>query len=168
MAGNAILTLNGTVTFTDNKLNGYEGGDAKGGAIYVFNAILTLNGTVSFTNNEANTSFEVGGTGGAVYLYNSLNPFIYCMRLKSVQQMNASSNSLARICPMVLMSNLFSRTTLLMMYGGAIDNCKLTHGLDSYKSGEMFDMLAHIENENATPLIRFVFATVRVSFQLLP
>ena len=82
MAGNAILTLNGTVTFTDNKLNGYEGGDAKGGAIYVFNAILTLNGTVSFTNNEANTSFEVGGTGGAVYLYNSLNPFIYCTEVE--------------------------------------------------------------------------------------
>ena len=70
------------VTFTDNKLNGYEGGDAKGGAIYAFNAILTLNGTVSFTNNEANTSFEVGGTGGAVYLYNSLNPFIYCTEVE--------------------------------------------------------------------------------------
>ena len=32
-----------------------------------------------------------------------------------------------------------------MLYGGAIDNCKLT-GLDSYRSGEVFDMLVHIED----------------------
>ena len=31
------------------------------------------------------------------------------------QNKNASFNSLARICPMVLMSNLFSRTTLLIL-----------------------------------------------------
>ena len=31
------------------------------------------------------------------------------------QEKNASSNSLARICPMVLMFNLSSRTTLLML-----------------------------------------------------
>jgi len=29
------------------------------------------------------------------------------------------------------------------MHSGAIDNCKLTHGLDSYSSGEVFDMLAY-------------------------
>ena len=29
-----------------------------------------------------------------------------------------------------------------MLYGGAIDNCKLT-GLDSYNSGEVFDMIVH-------------------------
>ena len=30
-----------------------------------------------------------------------------------------------------------------MLYGGAIDNCKLTHGLDSHNSGEVFDMMVH-------------------------
>ena len=30
-----------------------------------------------------------------------------------------------------------------VLYGGAIDNCKLTHGLDSYNSGEVFDMIVH-------------------------
>ena len=30
-----------------------------------------------------------------------------------------------------------------MLYGGAIDHCKLTHGLDSYSSGEVFDMIVH-------------------------
>ena len=32
-----------------------------------------------------------------------------------IQKKNASFNSQARICPMVLMSNLFSRTILLML-----------------------------------------------------
>ena len=31
-----------------------------------------------------------------------------------------------------------------VLYGGAIGNCKLT-GLESYRSGEVFDMLVHIE-----------------------
>ena len=30
-----------------------------------------------------------------------------------------------------------------VLYSGAIDHCKLTHGLDSYSSGEVFDMLAY-------------------------
>ena len=34
-----------------------------------------------------------------------------------------------------------------MLYGGAIDHCKLT-GLESYSSGEVFDMLVHNENDN--------------------
>ena len=34
-----------------------------------------------------------------------------------------------------------------VLYGGAIDNCKLT-GLDSYSSGEVFDMIVHIEDGN--------------------
>ena len=40
-----------------------------------------------------------------------------------------------------------------MLYGGAIDNCKLT-GLESAsRSGEVFDMLVHIENDNTNPTI---------------
>ena len=34
-----------------------------------------------------------------------------------------------------------------MLYGGAIDHCKLI-GLDSYSSGEVFDMIVHIEDDN--------------------
>ena len=50
---------------------------------------------------------------------------------------------------MVLTPNLFSKTTLLVwqevsyMHGGTIDHCKLTHGLDSYSSGEVFNMIVH-------------------------
>ena len=34
-----------------------------------------------------------------------------------------------------------------VLYGGEIDDCKLT-GLDSYNSGEVFDMIVHIEDDN--------------------
>ena len=62
------------------------------------------------------------------------------------QKKNVSFNSLVRNMPIQLMSNLFSSTTLLTMqevcYMVVIDNCKLT-GLESNKSGEVFDMLFH-------------------------
>ena len=35
-----------------------------------------------------------------------------------------------------------------MLYGGAIDNCRLA-GLDSHDSGAAFDMLFHIEDDNS-------------------
>ena len=71
-AVNAILTLNGTVRFTNNEAkNSFVGGETQGGAICALNTTLTLNGTVRFTNNEASNSFEGGGSGGGVYLYKS-------------------------------------------------------------------------------------------------
>ena len=39
-----------------------------------------------------------------------------------------------------------------VLYGGAIDNCKLT-GVDSHGSGEVFDILVHIEDDNTTSSI---------------
>ena len=39
-----------------------------------------------------------------------------------------------------------------MLYGGAIDNCKL-FGQDSHGSGEVFDKLVHIEDDNTTSSI---------------
>ena len=38
------------------------------------------------------------------------------------------------------------------LYGGAIDNCKLT-GLDSYSSGQVFDNIVNIEDDNTTSII---------------
>ena len=39
-----------------------------------------------------------------------------------------------------------------VLYGGEIDDCKLT-GLDSYNSGEVFDMIVHIEDDNTNSTI---------------
>ena len=63
------------------------------------------------------------------------------------QKKIAAFNSLVRICLMVLMSILFSRITAAVagdvLFGGAIDNCKLAPGLDSYSSGEVFDKIVY-------------------------
>ena len=56
-----------------------------------------------------------------------------------------------------------------VLYGGAIDNCKLTHGLDSHSSGKVFDMIVH--NNNTTtqlqtfPLTQSKYAHVKTIFQ---
>ena len=39
-----------------------------------------------------------------------------------------------------------------VLYGGAIDNCELTD-LNSYNSGEAFDMLVHYEDDDTTSSI---------------
>ena len=46
------------------------------------------------------------------------------------------------------------------MHGGANDNCKITHGLESHISGEMFDMIVHNNDSKDTtiPLIHFKHA----------
>ena len=65
---------------------------------------------------------------------------------------NASFNFQARICPFsidvqfVFVDNSADAAGSVL-YGGAIDNCTLT-GLHSYSSGDVFDMLFHIENNS--------------------
>ena len=39
-----------------------------------------------------------------------------------------------------------------VLYGGTIDDCKIT-GLEPYSSGEVFDMLVHIKNDNTNSSI---------------
>ena len=149
---NAALSFNGTSIFISNS----AGSD--GGAIHASgNSTLTfISGTNNFINNSANSD------GGALYLENSTfsilsktivvweknhaihggaiyvddKPFIYTV-LKQIhvqQAITASFNFLTKIYPKVSISNLFTKTTLLMLhagsvlYGGAIDNCKLMHG----------------------------------------
>ena len=57
-----------------------------------------------------------------------------------------------------------------VLYGGAIDNCKLTHGLDSYSSGEVFNMIATTKTLITTqlqtfPLTHFTCAHVKKTIQ---
>ena len=43
----------------------------------------------------------------------------------------------------LIFKNNFADDAGSVLYGGVIDNCKLTHGLDSYSSGEVFDMIVY-------------------------
>ena len=103
--------------------------------------------TVFWNNNHATY-------GGAIYV-TDVSPVGYCTSFAAyVSKKIAFFNFLVRICPMVLTSNLFSWTIWLMLpevflYRGVIDNCKVTD-LDSYSSGEVFDKIAHNEDESIT------------------
>ena len=60
------------------------------------------------------------------------------------QKKNASINSLSNGIDVQLIFKKNSADVAgSVLYGGAIDNCKLTHGLDSHNSGEVFDMIVH-------------------------
>ena len=223
-AVNAVLTLNGTVSFTNNKVNSFLGGRAEGGAICALNATLTLNGTVSFTNNEVNNNFVGSATGGGVYLQtstlsilsnttvywenncaylggaicindsirggthggdfpnmstisistnttvywennhahlggsiyvdDSFNPFIYCTQIEKCTPNECffqlpGQNLSSGLDAQFIFKNNSADDAGSVLYGGAIDTCRLT-GLESYSSGEVFDMLAHGEDENTT------------------
>ena len=57
-----------------------------------------------------------------------------------------------------------------VLHGGTIDNCKLTHGLDLYSSGKVFDMLVHNNDTITTqlqtfPVIHFKYAHVKLILQ---
>ena len=125
-----MLSLNGTSTIESNK----------NGAISASDTTLVLNGMISFTNNKGSNSYVDGGSGGgdnstlfilpdttvnwdnnhanlrgAIYVFDdNSNPVITVVKFSLKSKENVSFNSLARICLMVLMFNLFSRTTLLI------------------------------------------------------
>ena len=84
--------------------------------------------------------------GGAIYVKQS-NPFVYCQAQICIKQekcffqlpgQNLSNSINVRL---VFQSNSAGAAGS-MLYGGAIDNCKLT-GLDSNSSGEVFDMIVY-------------------------
>ena len=106
----STLILNGTVNFTSNGHNrGTVNGDATyGGGLYMAQktALSILpNTTVYWEKNHASY-------GGAIFVRDAI-PLSYCIHI--YQKKIAFFNFLGRICPVVLMPNLFSITTLLML-----------------------------------------------------
>ena len=144
---NSTLTFNGTIYFIDN--GHYEGGDysldgyAYGGGVYIgLNSISILpNTTMYWENNHATF-------GGAIYVEDA-SPLSYCTTIAAyipkeecffkLPGKNLSNN----IDVQLVFRNNSADDAGSVLYGGAIDNCKLTHGLDSYSSGKVFDMLVH-------------------------
>ena len=57
--------------------------------------------------------------------------------------------------------------SVLYMHSNAIDNCKLTHGLESHISGKVFDMIVHNNDskDSTIPLIHFKYAIVNLTIQ---
>ena len=151
-ADNAVLTLNGTVSFTNNEGDNANGGDGNGGGVHLSNSTISIlsNTTVYWENNHANV-------GGAIYVDDISNPFIYCTHVDKCTpnecffQLPGQNLSNGLDVHLVFKNNYADAGSVL--YGGAIDYCRLT-GMDSYSSGEVFDMLVHVEDdENTTPSI---------------
>ena len=142
---NSTLAFNGSASFTNNgnnKLN--SEGNSLGGGIYVDDSTLSIltNTTVYWENNRATL-------GGAIYVFD-VNPLIYCTHAciaikECFFQFNNQTISNGIDVQLVFKDNIADAGSVL--YGGAIDHCKL-NGFDTNSSGEVFDMIVHIESNN--------------------
>ena len=141
-----ILEFSGTIHFTNNRggastPNGYN---TSGGGVYMglkSNISILPNTTVYWENNQATL-------GGAIYVEDT-SPISYCTTVAELipkedcffqlPGQNLSNGVDVRL----VFKNNSADIAGSVLYGGAIDNCKLAHGLDSHSSGKVFDMIAH-------------------------
>ena len=134
-----------------------------GGAIYTeyttgqHSSILRFNGTTHFINNSATK-------GGALYL-------LHIAKQECFFQLSGQNLSNGIDVQLVFKNNSADAAGS-MLYGGGVDNCKLTHGLDSYSSGNVFDILVHNDDSDGTqlqtfPLTQLKYVCVKIIFQTL-
>ena len=152
---NSTLSFSGNISFTSNGHNTDKLGDSHGGAVYMaISSTFSIlpHTTVCWEDNHANL-------GGAIYVLN-VNPFIYC-KVARIARYIPKEECFFQLAGQKLSNDLdiqldFKNNSAddagSVLYGGAIDNCKLT-GLDSHHSGEVFDMLVHYEDDNTTSSI---------------
>ena len=146
----STLILNGTVNFTSNGHNrGTVNGDATyGGGLYMAQktALSILpNTTVYWEKNHASY-------GGAIFVRDAI-PLSYCTSFATYIPKEdcffqlPGQNLSSGIDAQFVFKNNSADAAGSVLYGGAVDNCKLT-GLESCSSGKVFDMLVHIEDDN--------------------
>ena len=126
---NINLTLDGTISFINNT---HTGEDNYGGGMFL-NATSTLyilpNTTVYWRNNHVTL-------GGAIYVDDQSNPFAYCTQTGTcTTSYNCffqlpGQNCSNGIDVQLIFKNNSADAAGSVLYGGVIDNCKLT-GLDS-------------------------------------
>ena len=142
---NNTLIINGTIYFTNN--SGTNAplflADSHGGGIYMGRKStfsILPNKTVYWENNHA--SF-----GGGIYVRDA-SPISYCDPYAPKQEcfFQLSGQNLSSIDVQLVFKNNFADAAGSVLYGGAIDNCKL-NGLNSNNSVKVFDMIVHIEDD---------------------
>ena len=148
---NSKLMFNGTINFTKNGYNKsgivtQNGGATYGGAVFMgiesmFFIIPTT--TVHWEKNHATF-------GGAICVVDAI-PISYCASVatyvpkeKCFFQLPGQNLSNGVDVQLVFKNNS-ADVAGSALYGGAIDNCRLS-GLESYSSGEVFDMIVHIDD----------------------
>ena len=134
---NSILTFNGTIYFTNNggRRDAMNGGGVFMGIKCIFS--ILPNTTMYWENNHANL-------GGAIYVQDA-SPMSYCdlyiPREECFFQL-PGQNLFNAIDVRLVFKNNIADAAGSVLYGGAIDNCKLT-GFNSHSSGDVFDMISH-------------------------
>ena len=155
--GNSKLIFNGTISFTNNgPVKGAQTGDVSyGGGINMGQKCtfsILPNTTVYWVNNHATF-------GGAIYVYDG-SPLSYCTEIAPYIpkehcffQLPGQNLSIGTDVQLVFKGNS-ADVAGSVLYGGAIDNCKL-NGLELNGSGEVFDMIFHIDDAdyNTTSII---------------
>ena len=147
---NSKLTFDGNISFTNN---GHDSTNevSRGGAIYLaLNSTFSIlpHTTVRWENNHATL-------GGAIYI-SDINPLIYCSQTapyiaayvpREECFFQLPGQNLSSINVKLVFKNNSADDAGSMLYGGAIDNCKLrVTDLDlHYSSGDVFDMLVQYE-----------------------
>ena len=116
----------------------------KGGGIFLgVNSTFSIlpNTTVYLENNHAIL-------GGAIYVYDA-SPLSYCVTLTPYAPKEEcffqfpGQNLSNGIHVKLVFKNNAAAIAGGVLFGGAIDNCKLAPGLDSYSSGEVFDKIVY-------------------------
>ena len=145
VADNTLLHFAGTSNFINNSAP-----DGNGGGVYLSACSFFFfpNTTVYWENNHARL-------GGAIFV-DDQSPFIYCTKIERdidncFFQLPGQNLSNGIDVQFVFKDNS-ADVAGSALYGGAIDNCKLT-GLNSYSSGEVFDMLVNIEDDRTNSSI---------------
>ena len=130
---NNCAYLGGAIYINDN----IDGGTGSG--VFQYTSIFSIlpNATMFWENNCASR-------GGAIYVQDA-SPLIYCTSVVSCLQkqkcfFQLSGQNLSNgIDVQLVFENNSADVAGSVLYGGAVDNCKLAHGLDSCSSGEVFD-----------------------------
>ena len=141
---NSTMTFSESISFTNNGYYGGGGDTQKGGGVYMglkCTFSILPHTTVHWENNHATL-------GGAIYAYDT-SPISYCTPLtpyvpKQECFFQLPGQNLSNgIDVQLVFKNNSAGAAGSVLYGGVIDHCKLTHGLDSHSSGKVFDMIVH-------------------------
>ena len=148
-SSNCTLTFKGTINFTNNTVSG------NGGGLYMkykSTFFIYPNTTIHCKKNHAQL-------GGAIFVHDA-SPISYCTSVapfvpqeKCFFQLSGHNLAPGSDIQLVFKNNS-ADIAGSAIYGGAIDNCKLT-GQNLYKSGVVFDMIvkSNDSNYNTTSII---------------
>ena len=146
---NSTLAFNRNITFVNN---GGQTNKLNRETLYGGGVCIGLQSTFSILpNTTVYWKKNCARYGGAIYVIDAI-PLSYCAPLtpyvpKEECFYQVPGQNLSNIDVQLVFKDNSADAAGSMLYGGTIDNCKLT-GLESYNSGKVFNKLVHIDDSN--------------------